>query len=93
MVGILQEKYQGWNVAQLQTRLFHVFQYRLDGPELTKIITSNPKHLQMKRYDRERVYAAPVEFVCFALVCKSSTPFFPIMYSTVFYLCSQCDWV
>ncbi|ETO33672.1 hypothetical protein RFI_03423 [Reticulomyxa filosa] len=49
----------GLTVAQMQTRLFRKFQFRVDGPEITKLVSKNPKLLQIKRHPIERIVLTP----------------------------------
>jgi len=60
MLAALKENPEGLSVAQLQTQLFYKFHYRLDGPELTKLVGNNPTKLQMRRRAHERVFITQV---------------------------------
>lgn len=46
-------------IIKYQSKLFRKFSYRIDGPELTKIVGDNPKYLYIKRQGTERIYATP----------------------------------
>merc|ERR1712154_758234 len=50
---------QSLTVADIQSKLFRKFSYRIDGPELTKIVGDNPKYLYIKRQGTERIFATP----------------------------------
>ena len=47
----------GLIVADIQSRWFRKFSYRIDGPELTKIVSDNTKYLYIKRQGAERIYS------------------------------------
>jgi hypothetical protein len=49
----------GLTVAQIQTNLFHKFQFRVDGTEITKLVSKNAKLLQIKRHPIERIVPTP----------------------------------
>ena len=49
----------GLTVADIQSKLFRTFSYRIDGPEITKIVGDNPKFLYAKRQGTERIFATP----------------------------------
>eukprot|EP01084_Bolivina_argentea_P316454 548545_1 len=59
MIDLFEDANDGLTVAEIQSKLFRKFSYRIDGPELTKIVGDNPKHLHIKRHQTERIYWTP----------------------------------
>ncbi|ETO28294.1 hypothetical protein RFI_08840 [Reticulomyxa filosa] len=55
VLDAVQQNPSGLTVAQMQTNLFHKFQFRVDGPEITKLVSRNAKLLQIKRHPIEKI--------------------------------------
>ena len=58
--NLLLAQQQGLSIGELQTRLFRKFRYRVDGPDLTKIVSNNPTELQIRRQGQETVLRTPI---------------------------------
>lgn len=49
----------GLKFADIQPLLFRRFKYRIDGPELTKLIGDHPLQVYIKRSNNEKIYLTP----------------------------------
>jgi len=60
LTEMLQRESDGLTLAEVQSRLFRVFHYRLDGPELTKLAGEYPTRVYVRRLRTERLFCVGV---------------------------------